>query len=756
MRRLGKYELIARIGKGGMAQVYLARQRGFMDFEKLVVVKTIHPHLAEQKDFINMLLDEARIAARIDHPCVVDIYDLGVHDDTYFIAMEHLNGQSLVRVLRAGVEKRPLDIRSSVRIIADVADGLHAAHELKDHTGRSLEVIHRDVTPGNIVVQYSGRVKIVDFGIAKARGRIAADTGIRQWKGKLNYMAPEHVTGKTIDRRADIFSLGVVLWESLCLRRLFRHKNASDMADAILEQEIPPPSSIRKEVPPKLDSICLRALARDPDERYATCAEFEEELEKFLSAAAFRPQKGIIAKYMREMFADEIAEREEFLREVAAATSEIKVPLPKNRDPDDSLDGLPVVGASATPSGNVSITPAGIGDLSEPQIEVVPGIAESSGASDDGGDERASSDSDAAASGSGDDDVEAPFFAAGDEGKFGEGDDSGDSSAAGAAIAAAAARAASAGEVDRMVSRVRLDTEARRFVTTTRRKRTGVLVAIAAVFALVIILAAVTGGDKNSDVANTGIGGTNPAASGAAATGSDSTESNPVQPAANAALPSDGEKTGPESADDKPIEPGQTDSGKAGDDRDETSKTKKDRDSGKADPGEQEPDEATAGAGDGEGGDTAAGGDEVAQDSGQGSGEATSDELIEPGGDGDEVVEPAPDGDETAGKGDSEPDVETPSPNKKPKRSRASAARALYKQGIDLFVAGKLSQARDKFRASLRVNSRYAQAHRGLGLVFERMGKKKSAAKAYREYLRLAPKARDAKRIRSRLAALGG
>ena len=316
-RRLGRYDLIARIGKGGMAQVYLARQRGPTHFEKLVVVKTIHPHLAAQKTFIDMLLDEARIAALLKHPCVVDIYDLGVERGTYFIAMEYLSGESLLALLHAArASSQELSIAGTCRIIADVADGLHAAHELRDHSGRSLDLVHRDITPGNIVVLYDGRVKIVDFGIAKAKGRIANQTDTRKVKGKLGYVAPESILGRPADRRVDVFSLGVVLWESLTYRRLFRGNKPSAVLSSIMRQTIDPPSKLRPDVPAQLDAICLRALTRNPDERYATVAEMQAELEDFLTEQGSSMMRRSLSEYMNKLFDKEIEERAAIIRDM--------------------------------------------------------------------------------------------------------------------------------------------------------------------------------------------------------------------------------------------------------------------------------------------------------------------------------------------------------------------------------------------------------------------------------------------------------
>jgi eukaryotic-like serine/threonine-protein kinase len=215
--KLGRYELITRIGQGGMAEVQLALQRGPAGFEKLVVVKLVHENLATQKAFVDMLLDEARVAALVKHPNVVDIYDLGQAEGRYFIAMEYLEGEPLLAVLRAGREGKRLDTLSTARLIADTAEGLDAAHELRSMAGDALELVHHDISLGNIVVLYNGQVKLVDFGVAKASQSASTRTKVQ---GKFSYMAPEKLKGAPGDRRSDIFSLGCVLWEALTLKRL--------------------------------------------------------------------------------------------------------------------------------------------------------------------------------------------------------------------------------------------------------------------------------------------------------------------------------------------------------------------------------------------------------------------------------------------------------------------------------------------------------------------------------------------------------
>ncbi|MGN6103763.1 MAG: protein kinase domain-containing protein [Kofleriaceae bacterium] len=312
--RLGRYELITRIGEGGMAEVQLALQRGPAGFEKLVVVKLVHENLATQKDFVDMLLDEARVAALVKHPNVVDIYDLGHSEGRFFIAMEYLEGEPLLAVLRAGREGKRLDILSTARLIADTAEGLDAAHELRSIAGDPLELVHHDVSLGNIVVLYNGQVKLVDFGVAKATQTVSTS---RRVQGKFSYMAPEKLRGGAGDRRSDIWSLGCVLWEALTLKRLFKGGNDSDTMRQVLESEIPAPSTVNGDVLPELDPIVMRALERDPDRRYATAKEMAADLEEVLRKQAYGGKNDQIARYMQATFESHIAARKKLLQEVS-------------------------------------------------------------------------------------------------------------------------------------------------------------------------------------------------------------------------------------------------------------------------------------------------------------------------------------------------------------------------------------------------------------------------------------------------------
>jgi serine/threonine-protein kinase len=262
-----------------------------------------------------MLLDEARVAALVKHPNVVDIYDLGEADGRYFIAMEYLEGEPLLAVLRAGREGKRLDVLSTGRLVSDTAEGLDAAHELRSMSGDPLELVHHDVSLGNIVVLYNGQVKLVDFGVAKATQMGTSKTRVQ---GKFSYMAPEKLKGGVGDRRSDIWSLGCVLWEALTLKRLFKGGNDSDTMKQVLEAKIPIPSKINGDVIADFDPIVMKALERDPDKRYATAKEMSADLEEVLRKRGYGGKNDLIAKYMQSTFGDHIAARKKLLQEVSS------------------------------------------------------------------------------------------------------------------------------------------------------------------------------------------------------------------------------------------------------------------------------------------------------------------------------------------------------------------------------------------------------------------------------------------------------
>ena len=298
-----KYSLIGKLGHGGMAEVNLAVVEGKGGFRKLTVIKRLHRHLAMEPGFIEMFLDEARLAARLNHPHCVQTYEVGEVDDNHFLAMEYLDGQGLERLLRISGqlgEKMPIPL--SARIIADALDGLAYAHELTDFDGSELGVVHRDVSPQNIFVTYNGMVKLLDFGIAKAATHVVeTKTGVI--KGKYAYIAPEQALGQSVDQRSDLWSMGVVLWEVLTGRRLFKSVNELATLHETLQGEIKLPSAFRPELPTELDTICNRALQRDPNERYQTAQEMKDDLERYLRSFPDSPGRRQIGHLMKDRFA---------------------------------------------------------------------------------------------------------------------------------------------------------------------------------------------------------------------------------------------------------------------------------------------------------------------------------------------------------------------------------------------------------------------------------------------------------------------
>jgi eukaryotic-like serine/threonine-protein kinase len=306
MGHLGRYQLIGRLATGGMAEVYLALSGELTGFRTLVVVKRILPHLASNHQFIRMFFDEARIAALLDHPNVVRIIEVGHDGDEYFLVMELVQGKPLSAVLRkAAKEKSPLTPALAAFVVAQAANGLGYAHNLVDAEGQALNVVHRDVSPQNILVSFEGAVKMIDFGIARALGRVT-ETSPGGLKGKIEYMAPEQASAEEVDLRADVFALGVVLWEALTGRRLFRRDTDLAIMRAIVDEPIPRPSEMVS-ISPQLEAIVMRALDKQRSERFQTAQEMALVLERYaFSSEGFSPLQ--LATYMKGLFATEFAQ----------------------------------------------------------------------------------------------------------------------------------------------------------------------------------------------------------------------------------------------------------------------------------------------------------------------------------------------------------------------------------------------------------------------------------------------------------------
>ena len=312
--RLDRFELVAELASGGMATVYLARLSGVAGFQRLVAIKRLHPHLANEPDFIEMFLDEARLAARIHHPNVVPIQEVGESGSGYYLVMDYVEGDTLARLLaRAAQTKTRVPWGVTIRILLDTLAGLHAAHELTDDLGQPLAIVHRDVSPQNILVGSDGIARIADFGVARAASRLST-TRSGQLKGKLAYMAPEQARGGAIDRRADLFSCGIVLWEALALKRLFKGDGEAATLNRVLYDPIAPPSTHQADIPASLEAVCMRALERDPDQRFATAEAFADELERVARGLSCVGSVRDVAACVEEVFGSDLVQQRDAVR----------------------------------------------------------------------------------------------------------------------------------------------------------------------------------------------------------------------------------------------------------------------------------------------------------------------------------------------------------------------------------------------------------------------------------------------------------
>lgn len=319
--RIGQYTILCQLDQGGMATLYLGRAAGLGGFERLFAIKLIHEHLSREKRFVDMFLDEARLAARIVHPNVVSVYEVGIDRGRHFIAMDYINGETLSLALQhTWGQKQPFPLDLSVYLAAQAAEGLHAAHELKGSDGQPLGVVHRDVAPSNLMIGYDGILRVMDFGVAKARDQVT-HTRPGTIKGTLAYMAPEHVRSKVLDRRADVWSLGVVLWETLVGKRLFKGRNDVETSERLLRRRVLPPSQLRPEVTETLDAVVLRALDRDPNRRFATARELGDALQEHLASARVRIGPSDVEAFMRRTFEERVIWRQEIQQRAPTATA---------------------------------------------------------------------------------------------------------------------------------------------------------------------------------------------------------------------------------------------------------------------------------------------------------------------------------------------------------------------------------------------------------------------------------------------------
>jgi serine/threonine-protein kinase len=316
--RFGKYDLLALLATGGMAEIWLARVSGMAGFEKLIVIKRLLDQLARDPEYVEMFLDEARINARLTHSNVVTVLELGQVEGKYFMAMEYVPGLSVQLVGKYATQRKgavPQEVACGV--VAQACAGLHYAHERSLPDGTPLNIVHRDISPQNLIVTFEGLVKVVDFGIARAAGRhTVTRTGFV--KGKSAYMSPEQCLGQPLDRRSDVFALGIILFELATSRRLFKRSNSYQTLQAIAVAEVPPPRELNPQMDRAVESVVLRALARRKEDRFATAEEMQEALEYAMHRAHLRGSRSDLEKFMEGTFNAEIDEQRRLLARAAA------------------------------------------------------------------------------------------------------------------------------------------------------------------------------------------------------------------------------------------------------------------------------------------------------------------------------------------------------------------------------------------------------------------------------------------------------
>lgn len=374
---VGRYAIYGEIAAGGMATVHLGRLQGEAGFARTVAIKRLHPQFAKDPDFVNMFLDEARIAARIRHPNVVSTLDVVNSEGELLLVMDYVHGESLSRLVRiAGADGGFVPINVGCGIVSQALLGLHAAHEAKTERGEPLGIVHRDVSPQNILVGMDGVSRITDFGVARAASRLSA-TRVGQLKGKIAYMAPEQAAGDTrVDRRADIFSAGIVLWEVLASRRLFKAENEAATLSRVVSEPIPNLHDLAPDVHPQISLVCMKALERDPDKRFSTCAQFADVLERAAAAVGKIAAPREVAAYVQEVIGTEISQQRDAVRAWLARSEPSQL-----ERPNFSLSTHPpaAVGASSSVSaGNMELSSVNTqsGLISHPQLSQISQVSE--------------------------------------------------------------------------------------------------------------------------------------------------------------------------------------------------------------------------------------------------------------------------------------------------------------------------------------------------------------------------------------------
>jgi eukaryotic-like serine/threonine-protein kinase len=372
MRTLGRYVLRDEIASGGMATIHLGRLLGSAGFSRTVAVKCLHTALTKEPEFVSMLLDEAHLASRVRHPNVVQMIDVVSSENEVYLVMEYVHGESLAQLTRRANElgeRMPIPV--VVSVLAGMLYGLHAAHEAKGEDGKPLGIVHRDVSPQNVLVGVDGVARVFDFGVAKAASRLQS-TWDGQVKGKLRYMAPEQLRSRAIDRRTDLFAAAAVLWETLTGRRLFDGIDPGAIVTQILMDEVPPPSRFVEGLPEALDAITLRGLSSSPDGRFASAREMAMALERAIPPATARE----VGEWVEQVAGKSLAARAELVAAVENSTSQggaVPRVRPDDETAPDASQGvddtatLPLAGAKPTKEeGTIATAPHVLGDQRTP------------------------------------------------------------------------------------------------------------------------------------------------------------------------------------------------------------------------------------------------------------------------------------------------------------------------------------------------------------------------------------------------------
>jgi serine/threonine protein kinase len=350
----GKYLLLDRINIGGMAEVWRGKTFGAGGFERLVAIKRILPNIAEDEEFISMFIDEAKISVQLAHANIAQIYELGQISNSYFIAMEYIPGKDMRAIFdRCRKKGEPAPIPLVAYCVAKMCEGLDYAHRKKDQMGRDLNIVHRDISPQNILISFEGEVKVIDFGIAKAAGK-ATKTQAGILKGKFGYMSPEQIRGLPLDRRSDVFAIGVCLYEMLTGERLFVGESDFSVLEKVRKAEVAPPSTYNRKIPEQLEKIVLKALAKDVDERYQYASELGDDLQRFLITSDTIFGRKDLMQYMKSTFAEDVEREKQRLAEYSTI-----------RPPDGMLSAIEA-GFGGTPMPSVPAPAPAVAPLPTP------------------------------------------------------------------------------------------------------------------------------------------------------------------------------------------------------------------------------------------------------------------------------------------------------------------------------------------------------------------------------------------------------